>query len=219
MAQHKKHVVYRLHNGLKVATVSRYSKKKTLVIGIFLMLFVVGIFAILMAPSVGSPAKRSSISGSSKSTVAEPKIESTVPSEVSNNYFRLQLPTGYRQQSAGQGTSGALYQQTIIKSSVSGSQLIAISVFPLSSGSLQELSAYQLRTQMTAQYTKSQKTISSEPVEVFNDTRSASTVIFWKHGGYVATIAASSAIQDLSIDGNSAQLEALQPLLDSWQWQ
>jgi|GEM_PF-5935487 len=140
-------------------------------------------------------------------------------SDITNPYFSLSLPQGYRPQANNQAVPGMLFQQTIIRPSSFGSVVINISVKQLPDGGLQGDSSYQLRIKSPARYTMSQLNVNGETVMMASDAESAAVVVFWVHGGYLATISASSGLGNPAQDNNETQKKALQPVLDAWRWQ
>lgn len=150
--------------------------------------------------------------------ISGPKQKPPAPaSEIQTPYFNLALPVGYRQQ-ASQTVSGLLYQQTIIKSSTSGSLVIAIGLSSLGAG-LSDNSAYRLRTQDLGRYKITNQSVRGESVVIANDAQTAAVVAFWVHGDRLATISVSSGLQDPAANDNIDEIKALQPLLEAWHWQ
>lgn len=138
-------------------------------------------------------------------------------STISNNYFKLDLPVGYKQQPA-QAATGILFAETIIKPSTEGSLIIAIGIQNLPEGGVVNDPSYHARQLNTARYTFSTKTLHGETVNIASDMQGSSTAAFWPHGGYLASIGVSSGFASSGGD-NSDQLRALETLLNAWQWQ
>ncbi len=169
----------------------------------------------LTAPAHGRPTKTGG------ALRPHPTLKPAVlpPDSVQNNYFRLALPAGYRQQANNQATPGVLYSQTLIKSAAFGSLIINIAVKSLSDGGLGEDSSYRLRLQQASRYHLGSQTIGTDQVQIADDSQAAAVVAFWPHGAYLATISVTSGISDPSTNGNTEQLVTLKTLLAAWQWQ
>ncbi len=181
----------------------------------FSILIVAGIAfeRIISAPSHGRITTSSSrFKPSSSKPTAAPA------SDIQTEYFKLALPAGYKQQAGSHAVPGLLYQQTIIKSSMSGSLVISIAISSLGSG-LNENTSYRLRIQDTARYKLATQAVQGDKVTITNDSQSASLVAFWPHGDKLATIGVSSGLQNPAVDNNVDEIKALQPLLAAWQWQ
>lgn len=130
----------------------------------------------------------------------------------------MALPIGYRQQSASQDTPGLLYQQTIIKSSMSGSLVIAIAISSNASG-LSENTAYNLRLRDPVRYKMTTQVIKGESVITANDTQFEAVAAFWVHADKLATISISSGLQNPATDNNTEEIKVERTLLAAWQWQ
>jgi hypothetical protein len=190
------------------------SKRHMIVTGV-VALAVFGIAQILSAPSHGHVTHTGG--PIVKQSVQPPAVFEAPSSKNQNSYYSLTLPAGYKPQSDGQPMAGLVYQQTIIKQSATGSQIIAIGIVD-APGGLTNLSSYQLRQQAPSHYTKTNKSVNGEQVIIFADTQSPSVVAFWQHQGRVATIGATAGVAEISDDGTKTQQAALQPVLDGWQW-
>lgn len=186
-----------------------------------IVLFVIIITIIISIQALSGPS-HGNITTSSSSRVLISSLRKTRPitsaSDIRTTYFQLALPAGYAQQSSGTDTPGLLYQQTIIKGSTSGSLTIAIALSSLGSG-LNDNSAYSLRLRDPARYKMTTRTVQGESVVIANDVQAAAVVAFWTHGDKLATISASSVLQNPAADDNADEIKALQPLLNAWQWQ
>jgi hypothetical protein len=217
MRQKKNFTVYSAVDGV----VSRkkndrfFTKRKLLVAFAILTLTILGSAHEFSAPNYGHVTH----SGGPiiHQAVPAPKIAEAPASTTQNIYYELNLPGGYKPQSNGQPMPGLLYQQTIIKQSASGSQVIAIGITD-SPGGMSNLSSYQLRQQASGHYERTTITIHNEQIILFADTQSPSVVAFWEHQGRVATIGATAGVAEISDDGTKTQRAALLPVLDGWQW-
>lgn len=203
--------IYRVEQGV-LPQKTGVSKRKILVVGGVVMLVCTIAFKFISGPVHGRATKPHGV----VKLAPRKSAPAQVPASTSDSpYYHLNLPAGYRQQSVGQPVPGTLYQQTVVKASALGSQIISISI---AEGAASAQSAYELRTQPGAHFTRSTLQVHGETIELFSDTQVASVVAFWQHGGKLAMVGANSAIQSLGDEGNQAQREALLPLLEGWQW-
>ncbi len=140
------------------------------------------------------------------------------PSTIESAYFQLKLPVGYRLQPTTQPVASLLYQQMLIKPSVSGSLVISIALRELPAGGLQDDSAYALRQARSEQYRITTQTTGEDVVRLVADTSSSAVVAFWPHAGYLATISISSGVSTPGSNDTHEQQAVLQALLAAWQW-
>lgn len=147
----------------------------------------------------------------------QPTAKATTPQKISSDYFEILLPPAYRVQAASQSIPGLLYQQTLIKSSSFGSLVIAIAIKPLPEGGVNSDPSYTSRQQQPARYHFATQQAGGDTIHIVSDSQVASTVGFWPHAGYLATIGVSSGISNPGND-NSEQLNALKALFSAWQW-
>lgn len=149
---------------------------------------------------------------------SKPKGTPIIPaSEIQTAYFDLPLPAGYRQQSVN-SVPNLLYSQTVVKTSLSGSIIINIGLKQLPNGGLEGDTNYRLRMEQSGHYKLENQNIKGDRVVTANDNQSAAVAVFWPHGNYLATISASSGLDNPVSDGNAQELAALWPLLQAWQW-
>jgi hypothetical protein len=149
--------------------------------------------------------------------------DSTVPAAttsggVLNSYFSLTLPAGFSVQAGNQTAPGLLYNQTLVQTSLDGTLLVSISVKDLPAGGLTADSSYQLRSQQPAQYVLSNKTINGESVTIAAASQSDGVVAFWPHASYLATISATTGLNNADASNVPQEEAALLSLLNSWQW-
>lgn len=195
----------------------KLSRKRKIQLVVVFCLLITGWFVWrqLTAPVTGTQIKSD---GNLRTTTIK-RTPSAEPSSVSGQYFQLSLPAGYRPQENSQPTQGLLQQKTIIKSGDFGSTVINISVKTLPEGGLQGDSSYALRTGSPARYRMTSVSTQGQNVSVALDNQSAAAVGFWVHGNYLATVSVATALSIPSPESTKEQLEVLQTVLDSWQWQ
>ncbi len=183
-----------------------------------LTLFILIASGIAFGRIISAPSHGRITTSSSKFKASSPKPTTTPASDIQTEYFQITLPAGYKQQARSQTVPGLLYQQTIIKPSMSGSLVISIAISSLGGG-LSENTSYRLRTQDATRYKLATQVVQGDPVTITNDSQSASVVAFWPHGDKLATISITSGLQNPTTDNNASEINALQPLLAAWQWQ
>lgn len=183
-----------------------------------LVLFILIASGIAFGRMISAPSHGRITTSSSKFKVSSSKPTTAPASDIQTEYFRLALPAGYKQQAGSQTVPGLLYQQTIIKPSMTGSLVFSIAISSLGGG-LSENSSYRLRTQDATRYELTTQAVQGDTVTITNDSQSASVVAFWPHGDKLATIGVSSGLQNPAADNNANEIKALQPLLAAWQWQ
>lgn len=179
------------------------------------VLAVVGFGHVISAPSQGHEV---TVDTKLSPTLSQPAAAPTPASNLSSTYFTLALPVGYKAQ-APQTVAGLLYEQTVIKASSFGSIVISISIEAMPDGGLAGDTSYNSRVQQPDRYTLTTKNIAGDNVVIANDAQSAAVVAFWPHAGYLATIAASSGLDNPDSGNNADEVAALTTLLNAWQWQ
>ncbi len=175
----------------------------------------------LLAHIFSAPVKGHSVPIDTKliKHVGTPK-EPVLPAQaVQSSYFSLALPSGYRVQASGLPPPNLLYQQTMIKSSKTGSLIISIAIKDMPGGGLSGDSGYNLRVQQASRYRFTKQILHQDTVSVANDAQSAAIVAFWPHGAYLATIAITEGVENPAFNDNNNEVAALKPLLAAWQWQ
>ncbi len=205
---------------MKISRINlKYLPKRFWITGAIVMLMLVSAVVFINQISAPSHGMITTTLTSKTNKVSAPKQKPQAPaSEIQTSYFTLPLPAGYRQQESSQAVPGLLYQKTIIKSSTTGSLVIAIGLSSLGSG-LSDSSAYRLRSQNPTRYKITSRMIHGESVVIANDAQVASVVAFWTHVDKLATISISSGLQNPAANDNADEIKALLPLLEAWQWQ
>lgn len=196
----------------------RFSRGRVIGGGVLLCALLLWLgFRQLTGPAEGHIVRPSGATITTKVTKESPVATDMTQQKLSSVYFDLTLPPGYRLQPNTQASAGLLYQQTIIKPSSFGSLVVAISLKTLPEGGVNNDPSYTTRHEQPAQYQASVRQIKGDTVFLFADTEHASTVAFWPHSNYLATIGISAGISNPGGD-TTDQRSVLEALLDAWQW-
>ncbi|MEO7363922.1 MAG: hypothetical protein ABIV43_00230 [Candidatus Saccharimonadales bacterium] len=152
-------------------------------------------------------------------TISKPKNLAQPSVTVTNDYFVLPLPTGYRQNSSQTDAADARYTTRLVKPSTSGSLLVTIAIVDTPPGGMQQLTTYRSRSQSPQLYTVTNQFVGDQQVTAFErrDGAAGEAVVYWPHGSVVATIAVTTSLQ--SADDSAANREVLLTLLEGWRWQ
>jgi hypothetical protein len=210
--RYTKHMQYRIHQPIIIAP-QRHPKRW--IIGGIIIIIAVGVTVkILTAPVRGHTVAVDQTPSKVHSVSAVPTPAST----LNNQYFTLHLPLGYKLNSSQTATADSLMNAIIFKTSSFGTSIISIAVVKNPEGGWQNLSSYRARQQTPDNYAITNLTQAGDTLTVITrrDGEAGEVTAFWPHGGYVATVAASSDTQGTGdTDTNRANL---QTLLANWQW-
>jgi len=200
---------YQINQPLVLAP-KRHPRRWLLLIAV-LTLATILLVRFLAAPNEG---KTTTVDVRAKKQAAS-MVTTAAPGAVDNQYFKLPLATGYKLISTQTGTGDALRIDTISHASLSGTQLITISIIP--STGLDSLSSYRSRQQSGA-YSFTSKSVSGTTATIATKTDGAEGEVtaFWSHGNYLATIGIST---NLGTSADTATNQAtLHEMLTTWQW-
>lgn len=191
------------------------SRRRSITLAIIVVvLLVIGTVVHILA----SPVKGRQVPVDSSLIKSAPKATPQTPAQnLGSSYFTLALPPGYTVQAQTGTVSGQLYSQTVLKTSVDGTLILAIGVKTMPDGGLSGDSSYTFREQQQQNYQIQTKTYNDEAVSIASDVGGDGVVAFWPHGAYMATVSVSSGLSDTGGEIADEQ-SALAGLLGAWQW-
>ena len=163
---------------------------------------------IMSEPSVGSVGKPSSRTSDTSNT--------PVTRTTSNLFARFQYPAVFQELKPSPPVAPIIAVHDFSKPGVTNSWHLTVQIKQLANGSLDDDGTYHMRQLDPGRFTRQDTTSGSKPVVIFTDNAADSG---FTQSAYVQNGSLGAAITVTGNSGESTNLkQALQTVLDSWQW-
>ncbi len=169
------------------------------IIGVIVGFVIVGIIKLLNDPVVGTALPQ-------KQFVASPTPKAGL-NELAGLIIDLNYPSAFDQVSRVSSSPSAL-EQYVISSKAQYRRSIAVSVFNLPSGNLDDDSSYKYRLINPSLYKASAGAVKTEPVVLMAKNDHTELTMFWAHGGKLVIVAITSTA---SGDDVNTFMQAIMP--------
>ena len=193
---------------LRVSSWRRWPRRRK----VWTALIVLGIIFIVITVKLLSSPAQGQIAVLATQTKANQQTSEYLRADT--RYISFAYPKNYRLEK-GDTSEVILESHRLVASgrTIGASRTIAITVFNLPDGRLENNSAYKIRHDNPNLYEVRSESINANLVIFFKNKNDAATVAFMQQGGKLATIGFSGAIRS-----DEAEAE-YRYVISSWQWQ